>query len=425
MKNFSEKVALIITYIACACIFAVSTMHAQFSINGQLVTRAEFRNGYGVPLSLGADPTFFVSQRLRLEADYKLDILNIFASVQDIRTWGNTSQLNIYDALFSVHEAWGELDIDSTWKVKIGRQELTYDNSRFWGNVDWALQARSHDFLLVKMHSGNTSLHFGGGFNQNYEPFRGVPFISNNQYKTAQMLWLNHNTKSFNASMMFWNNGLQNIVKDSTGLITYYDIRYMQTLGLSDIRYSFDGFTLSGFYYHQFGSDLANRTVSAFDASAQISHEYSIDAEELQSMRATAGFELLSGTSNTDQTKNSSYSPLYGTNHMHNGYMDLFYVGGRHENSVGLLDVFLRLRYDHNKRFFSSLNIHSYSSAADFVVNGETLNRTLGTEIDVTLGYVFHDAVSVQFGYSQLFAPAPSMPYSPWVQPTPHRIGPI
>ncbi len=403
MKKCLQRVAIMVACITCVGMFTVNTAYAQFSVNGQLLTRGEYRNGYGMTLPLGTKATGFVSQRLRLEAQYKLDIVNIFASVQDIRTWGNTSQLNVTDPLLSVHEAWGEVAIDSIWKVKVGRQELTYDNSRFLGNVDWALQARSHDFLLVKMHSGNTSLHFGGGYNQSFEPFRETPFVTNNQYKTAQMLWLNHGTVCFNASLIFWNNGLQYQVKDTTGLITEYGTRYTQTLGVSDIRYSFDGFTLSGFYYHQFGTDVTNKTVNAFNASAQISHEYKIDPDERQEMRATAGFELLSGTSNTERALNNSYSPLYGTNHMHNGYMDLFFVGGRHENTVGLLDLFLRLRYDHDKRFFTSLNIHSFSSAADFESNNVILDRSLGTEIDVTMGYVFHEAVSIQVGYSQLF----------------------
>lgn len=403
MKHCIVDQVRISVWLVFTFIITAGVLQAQFTINGQMLTRGEYRNGYGTLAPLDAEPTGFISHRLRLEAQYKMDVINIFASIQDIRTWGSTSQLNITDPFLSVHEAWGEVSIDSTWKVKLGRQELNYDNFRFFGNVDWVLQARSHDFLLLKMQTGNTALHLGGGYNQAAESLRETIFGVGNQYKVAQMLWFNHFEKDFNVSMMFWNNGLQYVVKDTLGIPLDHGVRYMQTLGISDLRYSFSGFTLSGFYYHQFGTDVGNKAVNAFDASAQLSHIYTISPEDNRSIRATAGFELLSGTSNTEKTNNSSYSPLFGTNHMHNGYMDLFYVGGRHENSVGLLDLFLRLRYDHNKKFFTSLNVHSFSTSADYIVDNVALSKGLGTEIDLTLGYVFHESISLQFGYSQFF----------------------
>ena len=52
-----------------------------------------------------------------------------------------------------------------------------------------------------------------------------------------------------------------------------------------------------------------------------------------------------------------------------------------------------------------SLNAHYFTTQAQ-VTNtlGEKLAKDLGVELDATVGYVYSDAISLQAGYSQLFA---------------------
>ena len=35
--------------------------------------------------------------------------------------------------------------MNEKFAFKVGRQEINYDDARIFGNVDWAMQARSHD----------------------------------------------------------------------------------------------------------------------------------------------------------------------------------------------------------------------------------------------------------------------------------------
>ncbi len=143
----------------------------------------------------------------------------------------------------------------------------------------------------------------------------------------------------------------------------------------------------------------------AYDLSAQATHQITFDEEKGSKFQTTVGFEILSGTSQqSSDNVNHSYTPFYGTNHAHNGYMDFFYVGNRYLNTVGLQDYFLRLRYDPNNKFFLSLNAHQFLAAAEVFNGTETLSNILGTELDFTSGYVFNDVVSLQVGYSQVFA---------------------
>lgn len=389
------------TVILIAILLLKNNAFAQFDVNGQLVQRAEYRHGYGKLIPDTVDPSTFVSQRFRLQFTYNFKNVILYASVQDVRTWGSTSQLNTTDNLLSLHEGWTEIAIDTNWSVKIGRQELVYDNSRFLGNVDWTMQARSHDFALVKFAINDHKLHFGGGYNQDAETIYGGDYYkTTNQYKTAQMLWYNYKHQSIELSVLFWNNGKQDT---TTGHRT---TRFSQTIGIPTLKYNFTkNNSVSAFTYYQLGKDVTNKDLNAYDLSLQCAQSFDINVEKKTTLKMILGGEMLSGTnSNNTAKKNDSYNPLYGTNHMYNGYMDYFFVSGRFENSVGLNDLYLKFRYDVNKKWFVQSDIHYFLTNAHVYKAKEMLNQQLGTELDVSAGKVFNEITSLQAGYSQMFA---------------------
>lgn len=406
-KSISQiKIAVIIIFLTALSLKAT----AQFTIGGQLLQRAEYRNGYGKLIEKNQQPAFFIGQRTRIHVQYDHERVTFFISAQDIRTWGSTSQVNESDNFLSIHEAYAEIPFGENWKAKLGRQELNYDNVRFLGNLDWVLQARAHDFALIKYEKDAMKFHLGAGYNQIKETLVNQPYTLSNQYKTAQMLRFENQWGKFKASVLFWNNGLAQLTYDTLGAVIDETVRYSQTIGLPTLQYATSNFTFSGFYYVQLGRDITNKKVKAYDLSVQATHKITFDEGKGSKFQTTLGFEILSGTSQQPSDNiNYSYNPFYGTNHAHNGYMDFFYVGTRHLNSVGLQDYFLRLRYDPNSKFFLSLNAHQFLVAAD-VYDGKKLSNTLGTELDFTSGYIFNDVVSLQVGYSQFFA-APTFEY--------------
>lgn len=395
-----------IVIILISLFYSGNLVQAQFEINGQFIQRGEYRHGYGRLIPDSLKPANFVSQRARIQFTYNLKNVEFYTSVQDIRTWGSTSQTNISDAFLSVHEAWAQIGVDSFLKFKLGRQELNYDNSRFMGNLDWALQARAHDFALLKYERKRHKFHLGGGYNQSTEGFWGNAFTTPNQYKTAHMVWYNYKSPKSELSFLFWNNGKQFLQTDSLGNYIVNKTRYMQTIGLPMLKTLLGkNTTLSAFAYYQFGKDVANREVSAFDLSGQISQLFSLNEEKGSSLRTTLGIEVLSGKSTlSNSNRNTSFSPLYGTNHAHNGYMDFFYVGGRHENSTGLADIFLRIKYQRNKKLFIATDLHYFTTQAAIYKGGMQLSNTLGTEIDCTAGYRVNEILSIQLGYSHFLA---------------------
>ena len=147
--------------LLCCCIFMTIAASAQFTLTGQLRTRTEVRSGLGNLVLKGSKAAVFTSQRTRLAFGYKWDRLTFGVAVQDVRVWGQdaSSISNADGNRFMLHEGWADLTLfnkaDTTIKakgidlmsIKIGRQELIYDDVRLIGNLDWLQQARRHDML--------------------------------------------------------------------------------------------------------------------------------------------------------------------------------------------------------------------------------------------------------------------------------------
>ena len=177
--------------------------NAQFTLTGQLRTRTEVRNGVGNLVLKGSKSAAFTSQRTRLIFGYKWDRLTFGASFQDVRVWGQdaSSISNADGNKLMLHEGWADLMLfnkaDTTIKskgidlmsIKIGRQELSYDDVRLIGNLDWLQQGRRHDMALLKTVHKGWQIDLGYAFNQNadafgttstaYVPANVAPYVTN------------------------------------------------------------------------------------------------------------------------------------------------------------------------------------------------------------------------------------------------------
>ncbi len=350
-------------------------------------------------------PAAFIGHRARIHVEFPAERFTFYASIQDVRIFGSVPQLNATDTRLSAHEAWGEYRPDSNWTLRVGRQELHFDNARFLGNVDWTFQGRSHDFVLLRYRNGAFRVDAGGGFNQGSERLSGNFFTVSPQYKTAQMLRVEKKFGKLDLAALIWNDGRSSHSHDSLGNILSEKIHYLQNFGISTLRFRFRNNSLSGFLYLQTGKDAQGRRMEAFDGSAQYSTEIGLSPEREQKLVLTTGVEVMSG-SRPGTSINRSYLPLYGTNHAHNGYMDYFFAGGRHENSVGLVDVFFRTNLEFSKRLFVSANAHWFSAQAPLTDGSlaDDPGKQLGVEADLTLGWHMSKDLSLQMGYSHLFA---------------------
>jgi hypothetical protein len=377
-----------------AMLLSATPLLAQFSLTGELRPRAEYRHGFATLPSPDQDAAFFISQRTRLNLNLQREQFRFFVSFQDVRVWGEVPQLNRSDVNSSFHEAWGELYLSPEVTLKLGRQELVYDNSRILGNVDWAQQGRSHDLALLKWNTGeNARLHAGFAFNQEWEPLF-FTYYSLNNYKTMQFLWYNNQWENTGLSLLFLNNGIQ-YNHDRTVFSQTTGARVTQNAGAA---------SLAGSFYLQTGRDGSDRELRAWYLAAEAAFPLG------EQFRGIAGFEFLSGTDYVDVlnpagTVNRSFTPLYGTNHAFNGHMDYFYVGN-HINNVGLINPYFTATTTQGRWTFTS-TLHLFWADGDVHYPGnpnELMSPYLGTEIDLIAGYTINPEASIRFGYSHMFA---------------------
>src|SRR6188768_1684341 len=213
----------LLAFLFCCCL--LNSAQAQLVISGQLRTRSELRDGQGTPSVQDTVPAFFTSQRTRLNVGYTGYRFKLYTSIQDVRVWGQDASsinrtTNANNNAFMLHEAWAEISLVDTGKVvknfslKIGRQELVYDDVRLLGNLDWLQQARRHDAALLKFDHQGWTAHLGAAFNQNAERksntiYNGVPtgYTAGTNgvgamYKSMQFLYVSKKLFFGNASIL-------------------------------------------------------------------------------------------------------------------------------------------------------------------------------------------------------------------------------
>ena len=364
---------------------------AQLTLSGEFRPRTEFRNGYKTLNPSDVDPALFTSQRLRLNTKYATEKYTFFVSLQDVRVWGDVKQLNTADNNgLALHEAWGLVNFDGV-SLKAGRQEIVYDDSRMFGNVGWAQQARSHDALLLSF--GETfKLDVGLAFNQDGESLSGTSYTTSGNYKAMQYAWFNKKWDNLSLSLLFLNNGLQYIDDVDAG---NDEVRYSQTIG-THLKFNIaKNLKASANAYYQGGSDILDRDLSAYLLGLDLGYKAS------DNWNFGLGFEVQSGNDyDGDSSENKAFTPFYGTNHKFNGFMDYFYVGN-HINSTGLVDVFAKVATKLSKKSNLSLFVHNFTSYAEVA---QDVDKQLGTELDLVYSYKLAKDISLAAGYSQMFA---------------------
>ncbi|MDP3353977.1 MAG: alginate export family protein [Flavobacteriaceae bacterium] len=383
MRNFYFLLLL-------ASLLVTSINAQQFELSAELRPRFENKHGFGTLMQTNADGANFISQRSRLNFNFSHEKIKLGVSMQNVRVWGDVSTLAADDLATSFHEAWAEALLSDKFLVKLGRQEIVYDDHRIFGNVGWAQQARSHDAFIAKIKLSEKS-KLDVGFALNADSQAGVDNLYSNVagYKAFQYAWFNTSFNKMNLSLLALNNGVEYINSGDQ------KVDYSQTIG-SHIIYKEGKFASDFSVYLQTGK-FKNNDVSASNFSANLSYKLSNE------FSVGFGGEYLSGKDSNDTSANvKSFNPLYGTNHKFNGWMDYFFVGN-HIGSVGLVDINAFIGYNKDK-FSAKVMPHFFSSASDIYSGSTKMDTKLGTEIDVTIGYKVASNINFSAGYSKMYA---------------------
>jgi hypothetical protein len=373
MKTFKYIILMVLG--TCFTQFA----KAQFTLSGEFRPRTEISHGYKTLASENQDASTITAQRTRLNFEFANEWIKTGLVLQDVRRWGNQQQLvENEDYAVSMHQAWAEVLFTSEFSLKAGRQELVYDDSRIFGNVGWAHQARSHDIALFK-YEKDFKLHFGIAHHENGDLTDG-DYDGSDAYKDLQFIWFNNKWEHAELSLLFLNNGIA--VTENNEQKT----KFSQTFG-GRFSYATKPVKLATNLYYQTGKHTSGSDINALN--------FLIEAS---TANFTLGFEHLSGT-NYNESDYKSFTPFYGTNHKFNGFMDYFYVGN-HIGNVGLNDVYLKYKYAKDKFGFNA-DLHYFGAAAELSADTD---KYLGTELDLAASWAAKPMAKISIGLSTLFA---------------------
>jgi hypothetical protein len=390
---------------------------AQLSLSAQLRTRTELRNGYGAPLSQGTKPAFFTSQRTRVSLGYNYYRLKFYVTAQDVRVWGqDVSTINRTTTQdnngLMLHEAWTEILLSDTslrnkaLSVKLGRQELVYDDQRLLGNLDWAQQARRHDAALLKYENKAWMAHLGVAFNQNKENSATTTYTTATQgnyaantnggamYKSMQFLYVGKKLSKGNASFLFLADQFSKYHTDSLNVKTFEQgVVSRATTGFY-FNNVYDKLGVTASAYYQFGKTGAMQKIRGYLLS--VSAQYAL----AKAFTAGAGADYTSGGNRGTTSK--AFDPLYGTPHKFWGLMDYFYAASPFGKS-GLQDYYIKTKYKPADKFFVAADVHQFTSATSIASDAKK-TRNFGQEIDLTGGYNLTKQIAFEGGYSHFFA---------------------
>ncbi len=369
--------------------FLSISVQGQFSLSGDVFARPEFRHGYRrMPLP-GEKPAGLVNQRSGLILDYRNDKVTTKISFQDVRIWGQQEQRTQVPS-FDLHEAWVQVAITDSFFIKAGRQELRYDNQRFFAVNDWIPPGQKHDALLLQHIGKKGVLHLGAAFNQNQDRLFGTNFALNN-YKTLNYIWYKTRLRpNLNISLMGVADGFQS--PDNAEML------YVRGTWNAFVEYNPGGVVFFFNPAYQHGKSRLGLDISAWYFMSAVSFKAS------EKVTTTLGLEYFTGNNPLENNqKDNAFDALYGAGHAFLGYMDFFTQVPAHTKGAGLINSYLKTRLSLSPKTSLDADLHLFHIQNNYLHQGQLIDKFLGTEIDLTLNYRFNDITQIVAGYSVMF----------------------
>lgn len=334
------------------------------------------------------DPDDFTSLRTRVHFSvFVTDDIQAFIQLQDVRFFGEEADpLRDFDAdNFDLHQ--GYIDLKDLFRkplsVRLGRQELSFDEERLIGNVDFTPQGQTFDgFRITYQPPSNQFDLFAMKINDGVA--RGITPIGNSQGDDVNFYGIYTNWKPAKDHLV---SGYFLWLEDEPGDIDRFTTGARLAGGSGPFNYR-------GEAYYQFG-EAGLQDLSAFLIGLR--GTYSV--RSIYKPAFTFWYDYISGDENLEDNEIKVFNTLFATNHRFYGFMDIFLNIPRDTGNRGLQDIvakFFMVPHETTKLF---VDFHQFLLAE----NDDFGENNLGQEIDLTLSYLFRKRIEITFGYSHFF----------------------
>jgi hypothetical protein len=369
-------------------------------IDGEIRPRAEYRDGYTLPLSEVSDPAALVVQRTRVGMTYTSGVLTSQITLQDSRTYGQSANAS-GDATTGLFEAWAQILVLPGGTLKIGRQTLKYDDSRLFSPTNWSNTGTAHDLALFKYQVNDFQIHLGAAYNNNsitstnkllsesyYTPGSG--------YRYMGFAWLSKDLfNCLNMTVIAVDEGVQDTVNVGTTYHKKVAMNHAYTFG-GNLKYIDPSARLDvlATAYFQAGKNYKGDNMSGKMAALKVNYTF------IPVLSANIGMDYFSGDDNAKDSSQCNFKKLYGTNHAFNGYMDYWNT----PLTEGLLDYYCGVSGKLGSKCSLEGTIHLFNSEmAGKNKKNVVFGKDLGSELDLVVNYKLNPVTTVQGGWCTYF----------------------
>lgn len=391
------------TILITTCLFILEAalpaiaVDSNWTITGQVRPRFEYRNGYRQLLPPATtDGVVFISQRTRIGVLYTGEAkARAFVQVQDVRTWGDETHTST-DATadkFDLHQGYLDVMPNEHWTLRIGRQEIAYDEDRLLGTGNWNQSGRSHDAIRVMWQSGKTSIHGAWAHHERGEPVSWTTYHTATNYQDLAFLRISHSYERGSGSAM--------VVFDAYETRAAASTPARWTGGVYGTT-KLAGFNLRGESYCQIGQDDGHGVpvspeggrldIRAYMAGLSITRK-------LGHHSGTLWYDYLSGDSDNTDDRFESFNPLYGTFHRFYGWADYFISFPGDIRGLGLQDLAMKFEIFGPSIAKTQVDLH-YFWLAEKLPTFNVHNKHLGFEADFMVTIPILKTVSLTGGAS-------------------------
>lgn len=392
------KSLLVILLVAASC----STLVAQdFTINGEIRPRAEFRDGYQTPLTTDQTPALVTLNRTRLKFDFESERINTRFTIQDSRIWG-TSSHNSNNIPLTIFEGWAQYMFTPELSITVGRQTLAFDYNRLFSASNWLNEGKAHDLALLKYKNADLKVQAGFAVNQPYDVKEESLFSLYYQrlgFVRAEKLF----AEKYKASAIVVIEGFQNTTIDAPSASIVEDGTHYERV-TSGINFEIVdkelplGFLLTAYY--QFGksadqihiesTNIIHDDLNAYLLAAKLNYQVAEPAN------VYLGSDIYSGT-DEDSEEDNTWDKLYGSNHSYNGSMEYW----KKVPTAGLIDIYGGAKFNFmDKKLTADASFHFFTTQKEMSAYSD---KKLGSELDIKLQYKVIKDFALECGWSSYF----------------------
>ncbi|MCF2491053.1 alginate export family protein [Dyadobacter sp. CY347] len=360
-------------------------------IDFEVRPRAEFRDHFMLTAADSVMPELFATQRNRLNITYLTRHFRFHASPQEIHVWGKPDRFSRVGSI-NAFELYAEGSLNKHFSVRVGRQSLSLDNGRIFSAAPWSQQGRSHEgirFFFNKKVNTDLTIAFtrpyGDAFDAAYSP------VASHQYK---MLFVHHLKYTFKNHIAITTiNTLEVFDKNAK-----QPNHYQRITNGGRLEYSQGWLYGTVNAYYQYGENAGAKKIRAYYIQPEVSALMGKTTLRL-------GAEMISGDRKTVQKNvSNSFVPLYGVAWKFMGNMNLFTRFPADLNDRGLVNPYLFILYQINKKVAFRSDFHLFYSQHQLSESNDFSGKYLGFENDISVNYKPVKRLEVIFGFSSTFA---------------------